>query len=85
MARYFFNVIDGKHLVDEVGAELPDMAAVRALAIQSAGELLRDEAGDLAEEEWLMYVTNEAGQTVFKLRFSAEQVDPVGRPAALLA
>ena len=73
MARYFFNVIDGKFLADDVGAELPDLAAARAMAIQTAGAILRDEGSRLSPDaEWLMFVTNEARQMVFKLRFSAE-------------
>ncbi len=82
MARYFFNVIDGKFLVDDVGVELPDMASVRTMAIQTAGEILRDEGAHLAaENEWQMYVTNEAKETVFKLRFSAEESAPAAEPA----
>ena len=82
MARYFFNVIDGKFLVDDVGAELPDLAAVRAMAIETAGAILRDEGSHLAaESEWLMFVTNKAKETVFKLRFSAEDVAPTSETA----
>jgi hypothetical protein len=82
VARYFFNVIDGKFLVDDVGVELPDMAAVRAAAMEAAGEILRDEGSRLPiGTEWLMFVTNEAKETVFKLRFSAEDVVPAAEQA----
>ena len=73
MSRYFFHVIDGKFLVDNVGAELPDMGAVRAMAVEASGELLRDLGMDAwTGSEWQMHVTDEAKHTVLKIRFSAE-------------
>jgi hypothetical protein len=72
--RYFFNVIDGKFLVDGEGTELPGMPEVRAMAVETAGAMLRDQ-GRTAwhDSEWQMHVTNEAKETVLKLRFSAEE------------
>ena len=73
MNRYFFHLIDGQFLVDEVGTELPDMAAVRAMAVQASGEMLRDLGRDAwTGSEWQMHVTDEAKHTVLKIRFSAE-------------
>jgi hypothetical protein len=81
VARYFFNVIDGKFIVDDVGVELPDIAAIRSMAIRTAGAILRDEGTRLAVgADWQMYVTNEAKETVFKLRFSAEAIAPTAEP-----
>lgn len=40
MTRYFFNVVDGRGVVDAVGTELADDAKARAEAIRSFGELL---------------------------------------------
>jgi hypothetical protein len=75
MNRYFFHLIDGQFLVDEVGTELPDMGAVRAMAVQTSGEMLRDLGREAwTGSEWQMHVTDEAKQTVLKLRFSAEDL-----------
>ena len=75
MPRYFFNVIDGQFLVDDEGTVCPDMADVRAQAIDTAGAILRDLGGKFPKGlEWQMHVTDEAKNTVFRLRFSAEDV-----------
>jgi hypothetical protein len=75
MSRYFFHLIDGQFLVDEVGTELPDMSAVRAMAVQASGEMLRDLGrGAWTGSEWQMHVTDEAKHTVLRLRFSAEDL-----------
>jgi hypothetical protein len=42
MARYFFNLVDGRDIPDAEGTEFSDMAAVRGAALKMAGELLRD-------------------------------------------
>ncbi len=74
MPRYFFNVIDGKFLVDEEGTECSGMIEVRQQAIAFAGSMLRDEAGKFPSGlEWQMHVTDEAKQTVLKLTFSVEE------------
>jgi hypothetical protein len=74
MARYFFNVVDGQFIVDDEGVELPDMPAVRRMAIETAGQILRDMNGTLANEiEWQMHVTDATKKTVFKLTFSATE------------
>lgn len=72
MARYFFNVRDGRDLPDYVGTEFPDLTAVREEAIKSAGELLRDAAGRWTGDEWRMSVTDDIGHEVLLLRFVAE-------------
>jgi hypothetical protein len=89
MTRYFFHVIDGRFLVDDVGTELPDMGAVRAMAVQASGEILRDLGIDAwTGSEWQMHVTDDAKRTVLKLRFSAEDLtmpDTLDEPADALA
>lgn len=42
MPRYYFNVENGRHIDDEEGCDLPDLAAVRRLALRTMGELLRE-------------------------------------------
>ena len=73
MPRYFFHVRDGRDFPDNEGAELPDLSAVRAEAIASSGEMLRDSKGAAdfwSGDDWTMNVTDEAGQPVLTLRFS---------------
>ena len=75
MPRYFFHIIDGQLLADAEGTECSGMAEVRAQAMQTAGTILRDMNGTLSRDlEWQMHVTDESQTTVFKLRFSAEEL-----------
>jgi hypothetical protein len=73
LPRYFFHARDGRDLPDREGLELPSLTEVRAEALATAGELLRG-AGDQFWNygDWVMNVTDEAGETVVKLRFSAD-------------
>lgn len=74
MPRYFFHVIDGYSACDDEGTELPDIYAAQHLAIRTSGELLRDMGGEFWNgTEWKLEVTDEQGQTLFTLRFSAEE------------
>jgi hypothetical protein len=72
VARYFFNLHDGRDFVDDVGSEHSDLQSVRAEAVESLGERLRgrllhgqDDSG------WLMNVTDEAGVTVMIISLAA--------------
>jgi hypothetical protein len=73
MPRYFFNVIDGRSIIDNQGSELAGLKEARVEAIQLAGAILRDEGDTFwSGEEWHMHVTDASGQSVLTLRFSAE-------------
>jgi hypothetical protein len=73
MPRYFFNVIDGRSIIDNQGSELAGLKEARVEAIQLAGAILRDEGDTFWNgEEWHMDVTDASGQSVLKLRFSAD-------------
>src|SRR5918997_4093827 len=73
MPRYFFHVTDGRDIIDNEGTELSGLKAARTEAIQLAGAILRDEGDAFWNgEEWHMNVTDAAGQSVLKLRFSAD-------------
>jgi hypothetical protein len=75
VARYFFNVVDGKLLADEDGTECSGMDDVRAKTIEFAGAMIRDLGGQLPHKgEWQMHVTDSSKTTVYKLRFSEETV-----------
>jgi hypothetical protein len=73
MPRYFFQVIDGREIIDKVGTMLPGLSEARAQAIRTAGAILRDEGDEFWNgTEWQMNVTDARGQPVLKLRFSAD-------------
>jgi hypothetical protein len=72
--RYFFNIIDGKFLVDHEGSECSGLEEARAQAISTAGALLRDLGGTLPyKSDWQMHVTDASSMVVYKLRFSEEK------------
>jgi hypothetical protein len=63
-------------LPDDRGTDLPDRNAAHREAIVSAGEMLREAQREfLASDVWEMHVTDEAGKTVCRLGFSAEDCD----------
>lgn len=43
MPRFYFDIIDGKGLVDDHGVDLPTLDAAKLEALRYMGELLRDE------------------------------------------
>jgi hypothetical protein len=75
MTRYFFHIQDGVRYEDKTGTELPDITAVRVRALKVSGDMLASGTHpDLWEgHEWRLTVTDEAGQEVLALRFSAQQ------------
>ena len=81
MPRYFFHVRDGTYIPDDEGVELPDIAAARIAAIRATGETLRDMGSHSWNgTEWSMEVTNEAGEMMFVLHFSADDRPAVREP-----
>ncbi len=74
MALHYFNVYNGRDFLDNVGSDLPDLDAVRTEAVKTASELLRSDCRDLwSGSDWKMIVTDESGQQVLMLRFSANE------------
>ena len=74
--RYYFNVRDGKAMLDEEGMECDGMVEVKQEALQSSVELLRSPRGEhfWAGEPWLLWVTdqpNGGGNTFLTLTFSS--------------
>jgi hypothetical protein len=69
MARFYFNVDDGKEpAVDDLGVELPDLAAARKEAAMFAGEMLKDGPDEFWNVQgWRMAVTDAAGLTLFTI------------------
>jgi hypothetical protein len=77
MPRYYFNVKDGKTLLDNDGHECASLAEARKLAIEHSGEILKDGASESlwSGQPWIMWVTdapNGGGKTLFTLHFSAD-------------
>jgi GTP-dependent phosphoenolpyruvate carboxykinase len=73
MPRYFFHVIDGHDIIDNEGSEMSSLKEARTEAIRLAGSILRDEGDTFWNgTEWHMNVTDAAGQSILKLRFSAD-------------
>jgi hypothetical protein len=74
MPRYFFHV-DGQEIIDHDGTELAGVEEARTEAVVVSGEMLKDHGRKFWNNgEWRPHVTDEAGQTVCALRFSAEHV-----------
>ena len=73
MPKYVFTIHDGGPDPDPIEMELPDLAAARAEAIRTAGEILRDIDGKFSGQEWRMEVADVAGKRLLAFRFSAEE------------
>lgn len=74
MPRYFFHVLDNRNITDNTGTVLPHLRYVRAEAIRAAGAILRDEGDRFWNSaEWPMNVTDAAGQSMLKFRFSIDK------------
>lgn len=72
MARYFFDVIDGRTVTDAVGVDLPDLAAVRREAMRVLPEIARDEIrrNDRDVQTLAVTVRDETGQPVYTANLS---------------
>jgi hypothetical protein len=80
VSRYYYHLHDGRQILDDEGAELPNLAAARNMAIVHSGEILKDGAASSfwSGEPWRMWVTDEpngGGRTLFTLRFEATEGD----------
>jgi hypothetical protein len=78
MPRYYFNLKDGRLLLDDEGVEIADLDGAHKAAVTYSGEVLRDGAsGSLwSGAPWRLWVTDQpegAGNTLFTLVFSAVQ------------
>lgn len=70
MTRYFFDVYDGKHFVDDVGTELSNLRAVRLEALGVASDLLRGLPEEFGQDgPWQLKVRDEHGKALFELSF----------------
>jgi hypothetical protein len=75
MARFFFDVADGKGFVrDDVGLEMQGDDLVRTEAIDALADVAREELPDGDEAVYAVEVRDVSGRVVFKatLNFKAE-------------
>jgi hypothetical protein len=87
MARFYFNVHDGKSILDDEGTELPDWRAARIEAIRLAGHILQDDAHRIAlGEDWRIEVTDHTGLILFQMTFQVVEapvlLEQIARDAA---
>ncbi|TXM91273.1 chemotaxis protein CheX [Methylobacterium sp. WL116] len=70
MPHYHFNVHDGVGTLDREGMLLADIGAARRQAMLLAGALLEADANRQRDgKPWLMELTNQAGEALFRLDF----------------
>ena len=68
MPRFYFNVHDGKDLLDDEGIEFPNADSAREAAVCLFGLVLREDAALVAcGADRRMDVTDQAGQLLFRL------------------
>ncbi len=65
MARYYFDVLDGRLFHDEVGVEFPDRAAARTEALRSLPEMARNIRNIEDGHEVSVTMRDEAGREIF--------------------
>ena len=75
MPRYFFHTFNGSAHPDTEGTKLSGLDEVREEAIQTAGEIIRGQSLKAWKgSDWHMDVTDAAGHTLLRLRFSMEEL-----------
>lgn len=60
MAQYYFHIMNGRAVFDDVGMDLADMELVRTEAIRAAGQMLRDGDHSWKGQEWQLIVADES-------------------------
>ena len=70
MIRYFFDISDGKFIRDDVGTELPDLAAARRAGVDIVSELLRGRGAAFWDgDEWELHCRTADDIRLFTLTF----------------
>jgi hypothetical protein len=67
--KFFFN-LQGGAMPDREGVELPDVAAAKMVAVQTACAIISQNVSEVLERgEWQMAVSDEQGLALFSLTF----------------
>ncbi len=75
MPRYFFHVVNGEFLPDPVGVECATADDVKAQAVISAGEMLKDHGLKIWNtQRFYMFVADDQNNTRLKLAFDVEDL-----------
>ena len=81
MPRYFFHLRDGHEQLDHDGTVLSGPDEARKMAVINSGEILKESGAKFwTGTAWRLWVTDEAGDTLCALRFTAER--RIGREPA---
>jgi hypothetical protein len=92
MPRYYFNIQNGRTILDQTGVELPDAGAVLHETLKASAELLRELEGEefWSGTPWKLWITdrpNGEGDPIFVLQYrpkgvarSEDGVIPAGSP-----
>lgn len=73
MPRYFFHILNGKAVIDEIGLELTNLDQMRTEAIRAAGQMLSDGQHSWKGRAWQMVVTDLDATIVFGVNFSIDR------------
>jgi hypothetical protein len=77
MARYHFNIMDGRPRQDVDGTECPTIAHARREAVRHIGQLLMTQPRQFWDgRTWSLEAVLPGRGVVFQLRFSAETLIP---------
>lgn len=75
MPRYFFDSEDGNVERDDVGTELPDVAAAKVEAMRYAGAIVADRPDELAATgRFRVVVRDQDGNTVARIHITDHEV-----------
>jgi len=81
MPLYFFDISGGELIVDDVGSELPNLAAARNEAIRYSAEVLSTASERFWNcEMWTMLVQDERRRLLFTLKFLAQNAPSMTLP-----
>ncbi len=84
MPRYYYNIHDGRSIIDTDVLDLADSAQARRMAVRLIGQFFGEEAELVARgEEWRMEVTDGQGLILFRLDFVLTNAAAVSGSAEL--
>ncbi|TDK29917.1 hypothetical protein E2F50_22265 [Rhizobium deserti] len=73
MARYFFHIMNGQAILDDIGVELSNIDDVRREAIRASGQMLSNGKHAWKGQAWQMIVADEDGTIIFGVNISIDR------------